>query len=707
MDLLFLSLADRRAQGRPLAAGYCYEHGVLRVALAEAGYRSEQLQAYALTSLRWLSEHVRGRAPSAVFLDGGLARTDLDLFDAVGRAVRRGRAGGHVLATGVPTAQHAAWLRAVPWVDGVLAPGGHAEIARLARWLTAGSPPGEGGDAWRWLSWRGRDGAGGGEEVPEPSPYRAMTIPTSAAGEAGVRFSPGDLARGAAELAWIDERSSRDLVVPLHGAQVGRDELGDALAPLELARCRVAVDVDVLGCDVGRAEELAGGPVAACTLVVEDPGQPWQRPVAAWWGRLEELGITPQLRVEVGGPVEADVTALAAEARSVSPAALVRSRTEPLRVDRTLAAPAPGDTVDRLERTVEGRYAGVLPYCEFALDAVWEAEQATPEEREWLETALGMAGAVFDLSAAGQMRSPVLESHRLERWRERGGAGWRLDGHTPLTVAGYAAGRERDLAGRAVLTLERPEDVEAFLADADRAHEAGQLSASFLRPLSTLLDVAVWAGPRQDASPTCVRLWVTPDRQVRPAPAARPLGEVGEPFDTLRARALRAEDEMERRAPEGAWASLAVPEWLPEAEFFAACGRRPWLPQYVALPRLVRRLLRWHPDLSGGRGLAKLRLSGFGALVAYGGPVAPAAPGAVLLAQVDDRWHYLFNAEDDHAVRVTPDMATLFEGLVWAPDPEALQRWLVESRGLRPEQAGTAISTATEQLHRFGMLAPR
>jgi hypothetical protein len=400
--------------------------------------------------------------------------------------------------------------------------------------------------------------------------------------------------------------------------------------------------------------------------------------------------------------------------------------TPELQASRTFQARARvlGAAPERLRAALEGAYPGARRLAAHALDVLWQHPDDPSAHSDWLTGVLGADSALFAFGgaagaspgalfafggaagappgapfavggAAGAPPAPLRAVHAVTVADD--GATWRVEGET-WHVRPYRDAPAGEPLRPLVLTVAERADLEALLADADAAHAAGVVGATLAHPAVTVADLAPWAGPGEDPAPRLARLLVGADGLVRPAPAAPALGELGEPFATLRARAAERLAALDAELPPGAWPCLSLPEWLDPAELAEIQAARPWLPAWALVPRALRALAR-----RSGPVRAEVRVAGLGGPLHYDGERDPARSTRRLLLRAGDR-HAIYDPRTDTALGVGADLAAIWEGLAACGDPAAVAAWLAGARRLAAPAAQRAVTVAVGRLQAAGML---
>ncbi|MCX6467785.1 MAG: hypothetical protein NTW76_00505 [Corynebacteriales bacterium] len=191
----------------------------------------------------------------------------------------------------------------------------------------------------------------------------------------------------------------------------------------------------------------------------------------------------------------------------------------------------------------------------------------------------GVPAAVFtpadhvDTIAAAFDRSPVVGiDGDIDAFDDlyldaHGGAEWTQVEPIAVRIQDYASSPYVSILGTTLVRLDSDDDVEAFLADADAAHDDGLFAPFTIHPAVEIADSGEIDGP-------ATRLCVHPGGHLSVSPFVPTTAESTVPMLA---------------------AAIGDDEW----------SRRPWLPRYLRAIRAVRRI--------GANGHEGVRVSGFGA----------------------------------------------------------------------------------------------
>jgi hypothetical protein len=543
-----------------------------------------------------------------------------------------------------------------------------------------------------------------------PSPWLERALPASAAGRAGIELERPPLdgegprrhetGRVLAELAWIDRHAVTELTAPLHGDLLGAPALLDALAgspPRRVAlAARVGIDAEP---DPDALAAFAAARGRVLTIVLDSAGEPdgAADSVRAW------QDAAPGLDVQVAGDLPADPADLPAleallarvgrEAptlryawRPARPGAPPR-RPARLAVPELSASPAfreeaalERSVLARVLRAYEGVYRDAAGYADGVAEVIWAHPDPPAQHADALAELLCATSllAVLADAAPAPAPAPLTEAWRLVR-EPRGRL--RLDGGDAIDVLPYREGATAAPDVPLVLAVDERADAELLLEHADAAHDTGEVPHALASPLTRIQDATLWTAPYADPTARLPRLWVGEDGALRPAPAAAPVGMLGEPFAAL----------VERTA--GRAEPACRPSWLEAPELARWHAARPWLPAFAAGPALRRRLAE-----TLGPGAGDVRIAGLGGRLAYDGPGGAARSGRRVLVRAGGA-HVLYDPAGGGLARVTQDVAAVWEGLACAGDPAVVAAWLQERRGV---DAARARATVTQVAGRLG-----
>ncbi|MEU7161961.1 hypothetical protein [Streptomyces chrestomyceticus] len=546
------------------------------------------------------------------------------------------------------------------------------------------------------------------------SPYTEGALAAQAAPETGLLANSPLLAE---ETGWLTERLPADATVPLHGLEAGtpqqQRERVLALPPRPAGTgpgwhvCLDAATVDSRTCQAltnfgatliqlrCTGTEHAGGLLREAVLECEAYGLtvtlhlpdlvsgPWAD--AAETAEAHGLRVTFDLADPLGARSDEEQAAREALRAVDCP---------------TLHREAELGPVEPLYRLLTGRY----PHA--TAPGPLEVSVADPAHAATLATCgSGLVGLTTTVVVGDKERPAVPMPQGV--WTAAGGPVftvpglYRVDDGFDIEVLDYSTGRGVTPLVPLVLRFSGPQDVDVFLADADRALAEGVFPAALGR-LTALADTSAFDTPDRAAPPTLSRAHVDPQGCVRTGPAGPVLGNLHTPVRELRLAArdafLRA---RERRtalgASEGAvTADLSLAAFLDDAALLAARSSRPWLHRYLRVWESAARL----PHTAAGA----LRVAGFGPSLhlgtrqpAGGTDQSTAHPHAPLLIALGNE-HLLYLPADRRVLRLTADAAMVTEALLAAGTPDDAVSLLGQARGIPASTAASAVEAVGRML---------
>lgn len=246
-----------------------------------------------------------------------------------------------------------------------------------------------------------------------------------------------------------------------------------------------------------------------------------------------------------------------------------------------------------------------------------------------------------------------------------------------LYVQDYATSEYLSVVGPTLVRLTGEEDLQSFLADADRALAEGVFPGFLSSPTVRLADVpALGFGVSADGPQ--LRLWVDPDGAVSTSPAGVALGSTASTPDEL-ARAWDA-----RNGADPAQCAVCLAGAVDPGATGAALTDRPWLPRYLAALEARR-------DLTA-RGVVLQGLSGFGARLLDGADIgADQSSVDVPLLGWTDAEAYLWDVAGGRALRCNRDAAVAVEALLLTGSIAGAAGWVPAGDA---ERAATQLRTA-------------
>jgi len=226
-------------------------------------------------------------------------------------------------------------------------------------------------------------------------------------------------------------------------------------------------------------------------------------------------------------------------------------------------------------------------------------------------------------------------------------------------------------------------------------------------PLTAIADNVAFAGPGGIGSD--VGRLIVQGGAVRTGLAALPIGRVGDDHETLMAAARAVQDARESRrgcatCPIASTCSRdgSLERVLDDADYCAMRLTRPWLGLYVALPALLRQVLRADPELTHNAERIELRISGFGAPLFYPASAATDAASALAVVETEGRY-FLADASSGRCARLTADLAAVVDGLLTSGSTAQTEHWLAHERDLSAERAQSTVAQVLELLDGAGI----
>ncbi|MFF5502541.1 daptide biosynthesis RiPP recognition protein [Streptomyces roseolus] len=219
-----------------------------------------------------------------------------------------------------------------------------------------------------------------------------------------------------------------------------------------------------------------------------------------------------------------------------------------------------------------------------------------------------------------------------------------------LQTQDYATSAYMSVIGPTLIRITEAADLDAFLADADKAREHGEFASFATHPSVRLGDLpALGADPSGDGPRA--RLFVRATGEVTLGPGGLPLGTAGDGLAALEAEWARLNAGSEQPC------AVSLGAVVPEPERVAALAARPWLGRYLAALDAIRELR--------SRGTTGLKVSGFGARLAHGeGDADHAGVDVPLLLWNDDDKAFVHHAPTGRFFAVDRAAAELTEALL-------------------------------------------
>lgn len=225
-----------------------------------------------------------------------------------------------------------------------------------------------------------------------------------------------------------------------------------------------------------------------------------------------------------------------------------------------------------------------------------------------------------------------------------------------LQTQDYGTSEYLSLIGATLVKIVDESDFEAFLADADTAHDTGMLQDFITHPMLRLGDAGALGASAPSDGPK-LRLYVDRDGAISTATGGSVLGQLGDSPGQLATiwEKLNGESALP--------CAVSLGKTVNERKRVAALEARPWLPRYHAAIDAVRSLrLR---DISDGR---NIRVSGFGGRLApeladLDQPNDMASADLPLLLWTDDS-AYLRSASDERTFELSHAVGRAAEALL-------------------------------------------
>lgn len=284
-----------------------------------------------------------------------------------------------------------------------------------------------------------------------------------------------------------------------------------------------------------------------------------------------------------------------------------------------------------------------------------------------LDDAAGAGTEVVVLSSADQLPAlrdagVVAETTAVYAPTPADGVTWTYDGPVTepyaevvvaetfaLQVVPYALGRYLPIGGPTLLRVSEAADLEAYVADADEAHDTGRFATLFAGPTTLLADEPALGGWTGHGGPAH-RLWVDADGGISTGPWGEPIGRLGDSLDTLT-------ETWQRAQGGGVPCAVALGRAVAADVRAAALIERPWIGRYVKAVSALRGL--------AGRGHDSVRVSGFGGHLdedLAGGSTVPGAAAPVLCW--DDAHAFLSDGAVGRTVRISHELGRVVEKLL-------------------------------------------
>ena len=219
-----------------------------------------------------------------------------------------------------------------------------------------------------------------------------------------------------------------------------------------------------------------------------------------------------------------------------------------------------------------------------------------------------------------------------------------------LQTQDYATSPFMSVLGPTLVRVTGPDDLELFLADADRARKEGVFPDIAVVPAVRIADLpGLGAGPGVDGPQ--LRLYVNAEGEISTSIGGCSLGRVGDTLASLRANWDR------RNAASTAPCAVCLGAVLPEADRTRELLARPWLGRYLAAVDGLRMLAT--------REIVGLRVSGFGQRLNPALDHHPdSADAATPLLFWNDESGYVYEPASGRTFQVNLAAATAVEALL-------------------------------------------
>lgn len=579
-------------------------------------------------------------------------------------------------------------------------------------------------------------GAAAAAPVVSHSPYLSRLVPAGAAARVGIEVASGRELRPAAlvadEVRLLDRRVSGEQRVVVRGlACRTRDpegaELLRVLAGTPRRRVRLLAEATPAALDETVVSALVEARVGLRLVVTARDGDDAAERMRALLEPVIAAGLDADVHL-VADPAD-DAQPVAEAARTLAPGFTYELAPGSAAPEVASAAPDPdalldavrelgpgsatqarmaaleGDAGGRLQRLLCGGREGPSPAVE-APALLWLDPTPVHEHRAWIAAVTSLDAGIWSVGGGDGEPLPGSGLWPCEGDPSAAAAVCGFGHERELEVIPYADGRNAIPYGPFVLGLTGAEDVDALLRDADAARAAGTFPAAMAHPFTALADGVAFAGPGAGAT---ARRLIVQNGDVRTGLGALPIGRVGDTRETLGARARAAQEAREARRgcaecpiADACSRDGSLERLLDDDAYCGMRRARPWLGVYVSLPALLRQVLRADPDLVQRADRLELRVGGFGGPLYYPPERVATAGGALAVIETAGR-HFLADAASGRCARLTPDLATIVDGLLASGSVADTAAWLVRERDLGAEQARATVAQALTLLDGAGI----
>lgn len=239
------------------------------------------------------------------------------------------------------------------------------------------------------------------------------------------------------------------------------------------------------------------------------------------------------------------------------------------------------------------------------------------------------------------------------------------------------------VAGPTIVRISNEQDYEAFLQDADLAHEKGVFVEQLVNPAVFLADQCALGTTHSCAA---VRLYVTADGDVRTAPGGPVLG-------TLESN---AEELVRASATSDAEGDVCLNAVIKAQTLDRARAQRPWLSRYLRAIDVLRGLR--------ANGRAGFQVSGFGRRLVEGLPAELSEANDSPLLLWNDDEYLICDALQERVFQLGSDAAKIIELLLVTGSSERACELATQHLSLDHDTALAAIKVISGALANTGIL---
>ncbi|GAA3800631.1 hypothetical protein GCM10022403_038650 [Streptomyces coacervatus] len=222
-----------------------------------------------------------------------------------------------------------------------------------------------------------------------------------------------------------------------------------------------------------------------------------------------------------------------------------------------------------------------------------------------------------------------------------------------LQVQSYGISGYMSVIGPTLVRVADTADLEAYVADADRARQEGVFPDFLASHVTQLADLPALGAAAEGSGPA-LRLYVAANGALSTSPGGLPLGRAGDGLAAVEAEWNRINDHA------GAPCAVSLGAVVPGAVRAAALAQRPWLGRYLVALDALRNL--------SGRAVTGAAVSGFGGrcaahLAEVTHPADATGAEVPLLLWTDDA-AYVHVPADGRMLRLRREAAALVETLL-------------------------------------------